>query len=168
MPEPVQERRYTWQDPAAIAAKARQLSGQAFFDQMISTGSRPPIADTFDFDLIGVEDGVLHWRGRPGPWAMNPIGTVHGGYAATILDSAMGCAVHLSLDQGEAYTTVDLSVKYLRPLMPDTQISATGRLVHRGRSLAVAEAELFDHRGKRAAHATTSCMIFRPDQKSQA
>ncbi len=90
----------------------------------------------------------------------NPMGSVHGGIAATLLDTVMGCAVHTVLDDGESYTTTDLHVHYVRGVNPGKTIVATGTVVHRGRRLATAEGRVLDERGRLVAHGTTSCMVF--------
>ena len=90
----------------------------------------------------------------------NPMGSVHGGIAATLLDTVMGCAVQTTLDDGEAFTTTDLQVHYVRTVNPGMAVHATGTVIHRGRRLATAEGRLVDERGKLVAHATTSCMIL--------
>jgi uncharacterized protein (TIGR00369 family) len=93
----------------------------------------------------------------------NPMGTVHGGIAATLLDTVMGCAVHTVLDDGEAYTTTDLHVRYVRGVAPGATLTATGTVTHRGRRLATGEGRVVDDRGRLVAHGTTSCMIFREE-----
>ncbi len=101
------------------------------------------------------------FAGVPGYRHYNPIGAVHGGYAATLLDSALGCAVHSSLQRGEGYTTLELKLNMVRALTKDTgRITAEGRLLHRGRTVATAEGYLRDAEGKLYAHGTTTCMIF--------
>jgi uncharacterized protein (TIGR00369 family) len=121
----------------------------------------PPIADLLDFALTEVEYGRALFEGLPSYRHYNPIGTVHGGYAATLLDSALGCAVHSTLQQGEAYTTLELKVNLVRPITQDTgRIKAEGKIIHRGRTVGTADAHLRDAEGKLYAHATTTCMIF--------
>ncbi|MBI4273934.1 MAG: PaaI family thioesterase [Rhizobiales bacterium] len=121
----------------------------------------PPIAETLGFALVAVENGRAVFEGMPKFEHYNPIGVVHGGFAATLLDSALGCAVHSSLAKGEAYTTLEIKVNLVRPLTADTGcVTAEGRIVHRGRTLGTADATLKDSSGKLYAHATTTCMIF--------
>jgi uncharacterized protein (TIGR00369 family) len=91
----------------------------------------------------------------------NPIGTVHGGFAATLLDSALGCAIFSTIAKGDTWTTLELKFNLVRPLSKDTgPVRAEGRIVHRGRTVATSEGDLKDRAGKLYAHATTTCMIF--------
>jgi uncharacterized protein (TIGR00369 family) len=121
----------------------------------------PPIAQTLGFSLVEVSDGRAVFVGEPALWQYNPIGTVHGGVLATLLDSATGCAVHTKLQAGTAYTSLDLSVKFLRPVTADTgPLTATGEVITIGRRTALAEARLTDGTGRLIAHATSSCLIF--------
>ncbi len=136
--------------------------GLSFLRGIIAgTFPAPPITETLGFALIAVEEGSATFAGTPTMRHYNPIGTVHGGYAATLLDSALGCAVHSTLARGEAYTTLEFSIKLVRAITGDSgQVTARGRIVHRGRSIATADAELRDAKGKLCAHASTICMIF--------
>lgn len=121
----------------------------------------PPIAQTLGFDLSEVDDGRAVFTGLPQERHYNPIGTVHGGFAMTLLDSALACAIHTTLAKGEAYTTLEIKVNLVRPLTKDTgPVRAEGRLIHRGRTLATSEGDIKDSSGKLYAHATTTCMIF--------
>lgn len=107
------------------------------------------------------EEGVVRFAGTPDESSYNPMGTVHGGYAATLLDSAMGSAVMSLLDRTEAYTTADLTVHLVRPIFAKTGlVTAEGRIVHRGRRVATAEGKLTDASGKLLAHGSTTCLIF--------
>lgn len=121
----------------------------------------PPIAAVMNFGLTEVEAGRVVFRGVPGERHLNPLGTVHGGWAATLLDSALGCAVHSTLDKGEAYTTVEFKVNLTRPITPRTgEVVCEGRVIHKGRTLAVSEATLKDKDGKLLAFGTETCSIF--------
>lgn len=121
----------------------------------------PPIMETLGFTLVAVETGRAVFAGTPQFRHYNPIGVVHGGFAATLLDSAVGCAVHTTLARGEAYTTLELKLNLVRPLTDKTgPVRAEGRVVHRGRTVATAEGYLRDDGDKLYAHATTTCMIF--------
>ena len=122
----------------------------------------PPISRTLRFGLVEVEEGRAVFEGHPGEEHYNPIDVVHGGYAATLLDSAMGCAVHTTLRAGTGYTTLTLETKYVRPITTDTgTVQAEGWVVHRGRRQATTEARLVAaESGKLLAHATGTCMIF--------
>jgi uncharacterized protein (TIGR00369 family) len=121
----------------------------------------PPIAKTLGFRLVAVEQGYALFEGQPRFEYYNPLGTVHGGYAATLLDSALGCAIHTTMAKGEGYTTLELKINLVRPITSEVGLlSAEGRVIHRGRSVATSEAQLKDRAGKLYAHATTTCMIF--------
>jgi uncharacterized protein (TIGR00369 family) len=129
----------------------------------VQDGSLPaaPIATTLGFDLDVVEEGRVVFSLEPGEHHYNPIGSVHGGVYATLLDSATGCAVHSTLPAGFGYTSVDLNVKFLRAITRDTgRVLAEGTVTHRGRRLALAEATLTDAQGRLLATATSSCLVF--------
>lgn len=122
---------------------------------------QPPITETLGFRLISAEHGRAVFEGEPQFRHYNPIGSVHGGFAMTLLDSALGCAVHSTLGTGETYTTLEIKVNLVRPLTEDTgPVMAEGRILHRGRTVGTAEGDVRDANGKVYAHATTTCMIF--------
>jgi uncharacterized protein (TIGR00369 family) len=157
-------RTYSWQDPLATAQASRGLAGIDFLRKIV-TGELPPppIADTLDYRLLEVEEGRAVFGITPAEIHYNPIGMVHGGIPCTLLDSAMGCAVHTTLPAGVGYTTLELKVNIVKAIGKDTgPLRAEARLVHAGRSTAVAEGRLVDAAGKLYAHATTTCMILRP------
>jgi uncharacterized protein (TIGR00369 family) len=121
----------------------------------------PPICQTLGFALAEVSEGRAVFVGVPEHRHFNPIGTVHAGFAATLLDSALGCAVHSTLAKGEAYTTLELKLNLTRALTADSgEVKAEGKIIHRGRTTATAEGHLRDAAGRLCAHATTTCMIF--------
>ena len=121
----------------------------------------PPITQTLGFRLAAADHGRAVFEGAPQFRHYNPIGVVHGGFAMTLLDSALGCAVHSTLAKGEAYTTLEVKINLVRPLTKETgPIAAEGRILHRGRTVGTAEGEIKDHAGKLYAHATTTCIIF--------
>jgi len=122
---------------------------------------RPPIMDTLDFSDLRPERGRVVVEMRAQEFHYNPLGTVHGGVISALLDTAAGCSVHSTLEVGEMYTSLDLNVKFLRPVTVESGVLlAEGTVLQRGRRTALAEAQLFDERGKLLAHATSSCMIF--------
>jgi uncharacterized protein (TIGR00369 family) len=123
----------------------------------------PPIAELMGFDLVEVGVGRATFSIEPGERHYNPIGVVHGGLAATLLDSAMSCAVQTMLDPGVAYTTVGLNTSFVRPMTIDTgQVLCEGTVVHAGSRVATAEGRLFSVRtGKLIAHGTCACVILR-------
>jgi uncharacterized protein (TIGR00369 family) len=121
----------------------------------------PPIAQTLGFTLSEADAGRAVFTGTPGYRHYNPIGTVHAGFAATLLDSCVACAVHTTLAKGEAYTTLELKVNLTRALTDKVgPVFAEGKVLHRGRQVATAEGYLRDGAGKLYAHATTTCIIF--------
>ena len=122
---------------------------------------RPGLAVLLDMRIIDVEEGRVVFELATGAQHGNPLGTVHGGVTATLLDSAMGCAVHSALAGGVSYTTVDLAVTYLRAVPLDGQVlQAEGRLVHLGRRIATADGRVTDEQGRLVATGTTTCMIL--------
>jgi uncharacterized protein (TIGR00369 family) len=121
----------------------------------------PPIAQTLGFTLAEVDPGRATFSGEPQFRHYNPIGSVHGGFAMTLLDSALACAIHTTLGKGETYTTLEIKVNLVRPLTKDTgPVRAEGRVIHRGRTVATSEGDIRDSGDKLYAHATTTCMIF--------
>jgi uncharacterized protein (TIGR00369 family) len=158
------QRSYGWDDPAITAAAAREFDGAKFL-QAILDGSLPgaPIAHTLDFRPVSVRPGVVAFEFTPAEYHYNPIGSVHGGMLATLCDSACGCAVQSLLPAGTYYTSLDLSVKFLRPVTAASGLmTCEGTVTHLGGRSALAQARLTDAAGKLYAHATSSCMIFRP------
>jgi uncharacterized protein (TIGR00369 family) len=162
--EKLRTRTISWEDPAVAAAAGLELAGLEYM-QAIVDGTRPaaPIARLLELSVVEVEDGRAVFAMEPAEWMYNPIGSVHGGIAATILDSCMGCAVHTTLEAGVGYTTADLQVRYIRAMSEGTgRVLAEGRVVHRGRRTATAEGRLFvEADEKLIAHATTGCVILR-------
>ena len=126
----------------------------------------PPICETLGFMLTSASQGEAMFESEPARKHYNPIGTVHAGFAATLLDSAMACAVQTTLAQGESYTTLEFKINLVRPLTDETgNVRAQGKVLHRGRSVSTAEGRLVDSQGRLYAHATTTCMVF-PAPKS--
>jgi uncharacterized protein (TIGR00369 family) len=162
-PEITRTRQLTWQDPIPSAAAGATMSGLEYMRALMAGEiPPPPIAVVMNMSPIEVDDGRAVFAGRPGEEHYNPIGVVHGGYASTLLDSALGCAVHTTLEAGKAYTTLSLEVKLVRPITRDTGlVRAEAEVVHRGRKQSTAEARLVaDESGKLLAHATTTCLIL--------
>lgn len=121
----------------------------------------PPIARTLDFQLLEVGDGRALFQGTPGPAHLNPMGGIHGGWYATLLDSALGCAVHTKMPVGRGYTTAELHVNLVRAIGARApRVRAEGKVIHCGRQLATAEARLYGPDGTLYAHATTTCLVF--------
>ncbi|MFJ5296992.1 PaaI family thioesterase [Pseudomonas sp. NPDC088368] len=143
-------------------AEVAQLTPQEFFDG-IGNGvyPHPPIGELMDFVPIEWTPGTFIFQGTPGPQHYNPLGIVHGGYAATLLDSCMGCSIHTQLKKGQGYTTLDLRISYIRALTNKTgPIRAEGTVVHLGRSTALAEGKIYDADGRLFATGTTTCLIM--------
>jgi uncharacterized protein (TIGR00369 family) len=158
------QRSYRWQDPAISAAAAPAMAGIDFFRALLDgTLPVPPIAATLGFTMTAADPGRVVFDFTPAEFHYNPIGSVHGGVYATMCDSACGCAVHSMLPAGAYYTSQDLSVKFLRPITGSTgTLRCEGTVIHLGSRTALAQARLTDGRGKLYAHATSSCLIFRP------
>jgi uncharacterized protein (TIGR00369 family) len=157
-------RTFAWQDPAPIARAAAERSGLGLM-QAIVDGElpAPPIAQLLDMRLVEVAHGRAVFELEPAEWMYNPLGSVHGGVAATILDSCLGCAVHTTLPPGVGFTTTDLQVRYVRALREgDGRVLAEGRVVHAGSRTATAEGRMFmaGDEGRLLAHATTGCVIL--------
>jgi uncharacterized protein (TIGR00369 family) len=161
----VRQRTFSWADPAEIAAAGAGLSGADFLAAV--TEGRippPPVTRALDFDGISFGEGRAAFALTPREFHYNPLGTVHGGVVATLLDSACGCAVHTMLPAGVFYTSLDLSVKFLRPVTIESgPITAEGTVVHLGRRTALAEGRITDAAGKVYVTATSSCLVIRPD-----
>ncbi|HTO47171.1 MAG TPA: PaaI family thioesterase [Burkholderiales bacterium] len=122
---------------------------------------RPPITDTLNFYLIEVERGRAVFQGTPKPAFFNPIGSIHGGWTATLLDSCMACAVHTTVPAGQGYTTVEFKLNLVRPVMPDSgPLRAEGKVISTGRTIATSEGRLVDESGRLYAHGTETCLIF--------
>jgi len=138
--------------------------GLSFLNAIIDgTLPQPPIAETMGFRLIEAAEGLAAFEGLPAMRHYNPIGSVHAGFASTMLDSALGCAIFSTLTKGETWTTLELKLNFVRALSHDTgPVRAQGRIIHRGRTVATSEGDLKDRNGKLYAHATTTCMIFPP------
>ena len=135
------------------------VDGLARVKAMLAAGGRPPIGDTLDFALVEVEFGRAVFEGVPGRHVYNPMGTVHGGYAATLLDSACGIATASRLDTGESFTTLELKVAYHKAMTAQTgPVRAEGVIVSMGRRVAYAEAKLVDADGRLLASATSTLL----------
>ena len=158
------ERTFTWDDPLVGARAAPSMSGMEYLRAMMrGEFPPPPIAVTLGFTLDEVQEGRAVFGVEPAEFHYNPIGMVHGGVAATLMDSAMGCAVHSRLPAGVGYTTLEMKVNLLRAITVDTgPVRCEGTLIHLGRTTALAEARLTDAAGRLLAHATSTCLLVRP------
>ena len=151
--------------PGPGVARPDQVMGRSGLElmQAMLAGEVPSaaIASTLDFLLIEVAPGRAVFQGKPGAAHLNPLGTIHGGWFATLLDSALGCAVHTLMPAGRSYTTAELSVNLVKALTPTVQrVRAEARVIHCGRQLATAEGRLVGADGTLYAHATTTCLVF--------
>jgi uncharacterized protein (TIGR00369 family) len=146
----------------ASLAGLRARSGVQFFEA-VGSGQlpTPPIGHTLDFWPVEWEVGRIVFQGTPAMAHYNPLGSVHGGWIATLLDSAVGCAVHSTLPAGKGYTTIELKVNYVRAVTSESgPLRAEGKVIHVGGQVATAEGRLHDAAGKLYAHATTTCLVF--------
>jgi uncharacterized protein (TIGR00369 family) len=146
-----------------VPAELRTSQDGLSFLRAVVDGTLPqaPLCEVLGFHLTEVEPGRAVFEGVPEFRHYNPIGSVHGGFTASLLDSALGCAVFSTMAKGEAWTTLELKFNLVRPLTEDTgPVRAEGRILHRGRTLATSEGDLRDKAGKLYAHATTTCMVF--------
>jgi uncharacterized protein (TIGR00369 family) len=162
-PDSSRSRTLVWQDPVATAAAGATMSGLEYMTAVVrGEVPPPPIAVTMRLRPVELEEGRVVFEGEPGEEHYNPIGVVHGGYAATLLDSALGCAVHTTLPAGVAYTSLGLEAKFVRPLSRDTgRVLCEASVLYRGRRQATAEATLTEARsGKLLAHGTSTLMIL--------
>ncbi|HUL64580.1 MAG TPA: PaaI family thioesterase [Burkholderiaceae bacterium] len=146
----------------ARAGELASRSGMQVFEAIFAGDlPSPPIGDTLDFLPVHIEPGIAIFQGKPQPRHYNPLGAVHGGWFATLLDSAVGCAVHSRLPAGKAYTTLEFKVNIVRALTDAVPlVRAEGKVVHVGRQVATAEGRLVGHDGKLYAHASTTCLVF--------
>ena len=156
-------RTFSWDDPMEMAAAISALSGLERMRRVIA-GELPqsPIARLMNFRMIEAGEGRAVFEGVPEEYHYNPIGMVHGGFAATMLDSAMGCAVHTLLPARVGYTTLEFKLNFVKPVKTTTgPVRAVGTVLHSGRTTALAEGRLVSADGTLYAHATTTCLIFR-------
>jgi len=151
----------SWDDPAELGSKARELSGLDYMRHLIAEQRRVPIGVTLGFRLVEAAEGLAVFEAEAGPWAYNPIGGVHGGWYAAVLDAPLGDALPTLLPKGVGYTTLELKMNLVRPVLPDTGVlRAVGRVVHKGKRTAVTEARMEDAAGRLFALATATCLIL--------
>jgi uncharacterized protein (TIGR00369 family) len=158
----IRERTFCWTDPAVTAEAAREMSGLDFIRALHDgTVPAPPVVSLVGLALTEVDPGRVAMRLTPAEFHYNPIGSVHGGILATLLDSVMGCAVHTTLPRGRGYTSLEIKVNYVRAVTAESgELVAEGRIVHGGRRSAVAEGRVVDARGRLCATASTTCLVF--------
>jgi uncharacterized protein (TIGR00369 family) len=169
---PARHRDVTWEDPLVGAALARDLSGLDYLLGLAAGRIPPaPIAVLLGMSIVRVQPGEVTFGLDVGEHLYNPIGSVHGGVFCTLLDSAMGCAVHSSLERGQAYTTLELKVNLVKALTVNTpSVAATGQVISAGRRVVTASGQITGPDGALYAHATTTCLVFepRPAQEQEA
>jgi uncharacterized protein (TIGR00369 family) len=144
--------------------KAAGMSGKELLQAVID-GHLPqiPIGETMSFRLVEVGDGFAAFEGEPGPHVLNPTGSVHGGWALTLIDSATACAAHTLLPAGSLYTTIETKGSLSRPITLETgRVRAEGRVVSQGRQIISAEAKLLSQDGRVLAHGTSTIMVLAP------
>lgn len=157
-------RTFSWEDPAEMVRVGKTLSGLAYL-QAMQRGEvpPPPIAALMGMGLQEASEGRVVFTLQPEEYHYNPIGSVHGGVAATLLDSAMGCTVQSVLQAGQWYTTLEIKVNYLRALTTSTGlVYCEGKIIHLGGRTATAEGRITDASGKLYAHGTTTCILLKP------
>ena len=155
-------RTFSWTSPAEHAALLSRTSGLDLLRGMAAGElPPPPIMSLIGLTGMAAEEGKVTFYLEPQEFHYNPLGTVHGGVISTLLDSAAACSVHSTLPVGVGYTSLDLNVKFLRPVtIASGRLACAGSVLQRGRRTALAEARLTDSAGRLIAHATSSCMIF--------
>jgi uncharacterized protein (TIGR00369 family) len=161
-PRDLRDRHVSWADPTASLVEALQLDGRTAMERVMRGElAPPPMATLLGFAVTEIDHGRVVMEMHPGEHLLNPIGSVHGGAITTLLDSAMGCAVHTTLAAGTGYATTDLQVRFVRPVPSDgPRLRCEGEVVHRGSRLVTAEGRITDSTGRLYATATTSCLLF--------
>lgn len=155
-------RSYTWQDPGPRWETLGETSGVAYLSEVLKGKlPPPPVCIPMRFELREVEEGRVVYSGTPGADFGNDLGGIQGGWLTSLLDAALGSAVHSALQAGQRYTTVELKTNYVRGVTPDTgELTCEAKIIHLGRRMATAEGRITDAQGKLHAHATTTCMVF--------
>jgi len=149
---------------AADAPSSQPLTGLDLLRRLANgSSSAPPFAAQTDIWLTEAEPGRVRFTATPSERFYNPLGSVHGGWIATLLDSAMGCAVHSVLPAGQLYTTIDLSINFVRPVFAHTgKLTCEGNIIHAGGRIATAEGRVWDERGALIAHGSETCLLKPP------
>jgi uncharacterized protein (TIGR00369 family) len=156
-------RTYTWTEPAPYGVSG-ETSGLEYLEEMVAGRiPQPPIGATLGFRLVEVGEGRAVFEGEPSEYVLNPLGTVHGGVALTLVDSATGCAVLTMLPPGVGYTTIETKANFVRPILPETgMLRCTARVLHVGRRTATADARVEDAGGRLYAHGTSTLLVLGP------
>ncbi len=160
--QPLRRRMVEWSDPAVLARAGHGLAGLGFLRKLMAGElPPPPLIALLGIDLVSAEPGRVTMRMMAGEYHYNPLGTVHGGAVASLLDSVMGCAVHSTLPHGRSFTTLEIKVNYLRAVTTASgPLTAVGEVVHAGRRQAVAEARLLDGSDRLCATASSTCLLL--------
>jgi uncharacterized protein (TIGR00369 family) len=160
------ERTFSWDDPLAGAKAAQRMNGLQYLEAMRDGElPLPPLLHTLDFHVASLAKGEVAFSFTPQEFHYNPIGSVHGGVVSAILDSAMGCALHSTLDAGYGYTTLELKVNFLRAVTAARgELRAVGKVINAGKRTALTEAQLVDSQGTLYAHGISTCMILAFDK----
>ncbi|MCU1420876.1 MAG: thioesterase family protein [Microbacteriaceae bacterium] len=160
--EPLRERTVTWADPLVGAERAKTMGGLEFMRAMIAGEiPPPPITGLMNMTAVSADVGTVTFTCEPDESMYNPIGTVHGGLVCTLLDSVLGCATQTTLPAGQAYTSLDITVSYLRPVLASSgPLTAVGRVVKPGSRAAFTEGTVHDANGKLVATATSTLLVF--------
>ena len=142
--------------------QARTMDGMTLFREIMAGRlPAPPMSKTLGMSLLEIEQGRVVFGYKPVFAHYNPLGSVHGGVAATLLDSVMGCSIHTTLKAGIGYTTVEIKVNYVRAMTDKTgPVKAEGKVINVGSRIGTSEGRLYDSAGKLLAHGTTTCLIF--------
>ena len=170
MKELMRHREVTWEDPMVSAALALDLSGLDYLRAIAGGGiSPPPIAVLLGMGIVDVQPGRVAFSLEVGEHLYNPIGSVHGGVFCTLLDSAMGCAAHSTLDRGQAYATLELKANLVKALTMNTpSVVATGQVISSGRRVITASGQITGPDGTLYAHGTTTCLVVEAHQQSRS
>lgn len=137
------------------------LCGLEVMQRLVASGGQAPLGKVLDFRIVEVGDGFAVFEGTPGEAHYNPAGIVHGGWTSSVLDSALGCAIHTQLSAGQGYSTIELKVNMVRAITAQTGlVRARGEVIHLGRRMATSDAKLVDADGKLLAHGSCTCMIL--------
>ena len=143
----------------------KEMTGIEFLQAMAAGHiPRASISETIPMDMKEFSAGTAIFMVKAGNQHLNPLGGVHGGFAATVLDSVTGCAIHTLLDAGVGYGTIDLNIKMCRPIPKDKELTAIGKTINMSKNLGISEGRIVDEDGKLYAHATATCMIIHPNK----
>lgn len=148
-----------------LPADVTRFSGLEILQKMMSGDlPAPPMAAVMDLRLVHAERGRVVWASTPRADFLNPMGTVHGGYAMTLLDTALACAVHSTLEPGQTYTTLEVKANFVRAILPDLgELTVEATILSAGRRIGTSDAKITDAKGRLLAHGCTTCLIFSGD-----